>query len=91
MTRPAPSRGPDGRSFGPGRPVRPLAASGGATAPMPQLTDQWAAGPVGISVWGRVRSGFVLTVLLAVIGTLMAAAVAGAVVLFALGLRSAVS
>jgi hypothetical protein len=43
------------------------------------------------TVWFRLRSGVVLTILLAVIGTLVAMAIAGVVVAAALALRSAVS
>lgn len=53
------------------------------------FSDQWS--PAGsVSPWLRLRSGFVLTILLAILGTLMAAAVAGAVVFVALAVRSAV-
>ena len=55
------------------------------------FTDTWVRTASGPSVWLRVRSGVVLTVLLAVVGALVAISIAGVVVLVALALRSAVS
>lgn len=55
------------------------------------FTDGWVRTAGGPSVWFRVRSGVVLTVLLAVVGALVAMSIAGVVVLVALALRSAVS
>jgi uncharacterized membrane protein len=55
------------------------------------LTDTWAPVVAAPTVWFRLRSGVVLTILLAVIGTLVAMAIAGVVVAAALALRSAVS
>jgi hypothetical protein len=55
------------------------------------FTDTWAPASSGPTVWFRVRSGVVLTILLAVIGALVAMAIAGFVVAVALALRSAVS
>ncbi len=55
------------------------------------FTDQWARTAGATSPWLRVRSGVVLTVLLAVVGALIAMSVAGVVVLVALAVRSAVS
>jgi hypothetical protein len=53
--------------------------------------DQRVAAPAGPSGWVRLRSGVVLTLLLAVVGALVAAGIAGVVILVALALRSAVS
>jgi hypothetical protein len=55
------------------------------------FTDGWVTTAGGPSVWVRLRSGVVLTVLLAVVGALVAMSIAGVVVLVALALRSAVS
>ena len=55
------------------------------------FTDTWVRTAGGPSVWLRLRSGVVLTVLLAVVGALVAMSIAGVVVLVALALRSAVS
>jgi len=54
------------------------------------FTDGWRTAGV-TSVWLRLRSGVVLTILLAVVGALVAMSIAGVVVLLALALRSAVS
>ena len=62
--------------------------AGGAPA---GLTEGWATGRVGVSIWVRMRSGVVLTMVLALVGTLLAAGVAGIVVALALAVRSAVS
>ncbi len=54
------------------------------------FTQSWSAVSLRTSPWTRIRSGFVLTVLLFLLGTLVAAGVAGFVVLLALAIRSAV-
>ena len=54
------------------------------------FSDQWIPVPAGLSMWVRVRSGFVLTMLLAVLGALVAVSVSGLVVLIALAVRNAV-
>ena len=66
------------------------ASSGPATAEMPRFTDGWRPSRP-IPTWVRVRSGLALTLLLTVIGTLIAATLAGVVVFLALALKSAVS
>lgn len=55
------------------------------------FSDHWVPAPVGPTVWLRVRSGLMLTVLLTMIGTLVAVTLGGVVVFIALALRSAVS
>jgi len=55
------------------------------------LTDQWANAPLGQSFWVRLRSGVVLTMLLAIVGALLAAGVAGVIVGLAVAVRTAVS
>lgn len=55
------------------------------------FSDHWVPAPVGPTVWLRLRSGMVLTVLLAMIGTLVAITIGGVIVFIALALRSAVS
>lgn len=55
------------------------------------FTDGWVNTGRGPSGWLRLRSGVVLTVLLAVVGALVAIGIAGVVMLVALALRSAVS
>ena len=55
------------------------------------FTDSWTRTAGVTSVWVRLRSGVVLTILLAVVGALVAMSIAGVVVLLALALRSAVS
>ncbi|MDQ3978879.1 MAG: hypothetical protein M3314_04935 [Actinomycetota bacterium] len=54
------------------------------------FSDQWIPAPAGMSIWVRVRSGFVLTVLLAVLGALLAVSVSGMLLLIALAVRNAV-
>lgn len=54
------------------------------------FSDQWIPIPAGLSVWVRVRSGFVLTVLLAVLGALVAVSISGLLLLIALAVRNAV-
>ena len=60
-----------------------------ATVEITGMADGWTPA-ARISPWLRIRSGFVLTILLAIVGALVAAAVAGFIVLIALGVRSAV-
>lgn len=55
------------------------------------LADHWVPVPAGVSVWVRLRSGFVLTMLLAVLGALLAASISGVLLLFTLAIRNAVS
>jgi hypothetical protein len=98
-SRPAPASTPTaGPLLTPGGGRRssqaPAPAGGLATAVAPTvevagLSDYWAPAR-RVSVWVRIRSGFVLTVLLAVLGALVAAAVAGFVIFVALAVRSAV-
>lgn len=54
------------------------------------FSDHWVPAPAGVSVWVRVRSGFVLTILLAVLGALVAVSISGLLLLIALGVRNAV-
>jgi uncharacterized membrane protein len=54
------------------------------------LADYWVPVPAGWNVWVRVRSGFVLTVLLTVLGALLAVSVSGLLLLLALAVRNAV-
>jgi hypothetical protein len=54
------------------------------------LTEYWVPAPAGWNVWVRLRSGFVLTVLLAVLGALLAVSVSGLLLLVALAVRNAV-
>ena len=68
----------------------PLPAGATGTAEVAGLTEQWATGPVGQSFWARLRSGVVLTMLLALVGALVAAGVAGVIVALAVAVRSAV-
>lgn len=65
-------------------PATPDASVGG-------FSDHWAATTGRTSPWLRLRSGVVLTVLLTVVGALIAMSIAGVVVLLALAVRSAVS
>lgn len=62
----------------------------GPSAVATGLTDRWASVRTGTSIWVRIRSGVVLTILLAVLGILVAVCVAGALLLLALAVRSAV-
>ncbi len=55
------------------------------------FSDHWAPAPVGPTLWLRVRSGLVLTVLLTMLGALVAVTVGGVIVFIAVALRSAVS
>lgn len=55
------------------------------------LSDHWMPSPAGVSPWVRLRSGVVLTVLLAVMGALLAASISGLLLLIALAVRDAVS
>ncbi len=55
------------------------------------LAEHWVPVPAGMNVWLRVRSGFVLTILLAVLGALLAVSVSGLVLFIALAVRNAVS
>jgi hypothetical protein len=55
------------------------------------VAEHWVPVPAGLNIWVRVRSGFVLTVLLAVLGALVAASVSGFLLLIALAVRNAVS
>lgn len=55
------------------------------------LSDQWMPAPAGISPWVRLRSGVVLTLLLTVMGALLAASISGFLLLIALAVRDAVS
>jgi hypothetical protein len=82
------------------KPVRQPAMTRVITAAAPQeagvgtFTDHWV--PVvtrttGTRAWIRLRSGVVLTMLLTVVGALVALSIAGVVVLVALAVRSAVS
>jgi hypothetical protein len=72
------------------RPLRvPLAVP--ATMDTGGFSDHWLPAPARISPWVRLRSGVLLTILLTLVGTLVAASVAGVLVFFALALRSAVS
>ncbi len=97
--RPAPARtrtpGPLLTPGGGQRPSQAQTATGAvATAAPPTvevagMSDYWAP-THRVSPWVRIRSGFVLTVLLAVLGALVAAAVAGLVIFIALAVRSAV-
>ena len=64
--------------------AEPLERGGG-------LADHWVPVPAGVNVWLKVRSGFVLTILLAVLGALVAVSVSGIVLLIALAVRNAVS
>ena len=66
-----------------------MATAAPATVEIAGLGDGWAPAR-RISPWLRVRSGFVLTVLLAIVGAFVAAGVAGLVILVALAVRSAV-
>lgn len=66
-----------------------LATAAAPTVEVAGLSDYWVPAR-RVSVWVRIRSGFVLTVLLAVLGALVAAAVAGFVIFVALAVRSAV-
>ena len=54
------------------------------------FSDHWVPVPAGVSAWARVRSGFVLTILLAVLGALLAVSISGLLLLIALGVRNAV-
>ena len=69
--------------------TRPLKVP--ATAEMGGFSDHWTPAPVGPTVWLRLRSGIMLTVLLAMIGALVAVALGSVVVFVAVALRSAVS
>jgi ABC-type dipeptide/oligopeptide/nickel transport system permease subunit len=82
------------------KPVRQPAVTRVITTAAPQemgggsLSEQWvpvAGGSTGTNVWIRLRSGVMLTMLLTVVGALVALSVAGVVVLIALAIRSAVS
>ena len=70
--------------------LRPVAVGEPLDVEAGGLTDQWVTG-AGISAWVRVRSGVVLTVLLAVVGALVAASIAGVVLFLAIAVRDAVS
>ena len=54
------------------------------------FSDAWVPVSGGISGWVRLRSGFVLTVVLAVLGALVAFGVSGMLLLIALAVRNAV-
>lgn len=69
--------------------VRPLKVP--ATVEGGGFSDHWVPAPVGPRVWVRLRSGMVLTILLTMIGTLVAVSIGGVIVFIALALRSAVS
>ena len=95
--QPATLRPQPRRARPPRRPPRqaPIAVPATLTvAEPPELvggfSDQWIPIPTGLSMWVRVRSGFVLTMLLTVLGALLAVSVAALVLLIALGVRNAV-
>ena len=80
-----------GHGNGTGTATRQMAAQPADTVALDGLTDGWGSGPLGQSVWVRLRSGVVLTMLLALVGALVAAGVAGLIVALAVAVRSAVS
>lgn len=55
------------------------------------FSDQWMPAPAGISLWVRLRSGVVLTLMLTAIGAVLAASISGVLLLIALAVRDAVS
>jgi hypothetical protein len=69
----------------------PAAVQEPADRPVGTLTEEWGAGAATVSWWVRLRSGVVLTVLLAFLGTLIAVSIAGIVLLLALAIRNAVT
>ncbi|MCA1692234.1 MAG: hypothetical protein ABR540_16410 [Acidimicrobiales bacterium] len=64
--------------------TEPVERSGGG------MSEQWIPAAAGVSGWVRLRSGVVLTVLLAIVGALLAASISGLLLLFALAIRDAV-
>lgn len=54
------------------------------------FSDHWVPAPAGAERWVRVRSGFVLTILLAVLGALVAVSISGMLLLIALAVRNTV-
>jgi hypothetical protein len=77
------------RNAEPSPAARPLRVP--ATVEVGGFSDHWVPAPVGPTAWMRLRSGMVLTVLLAMIGTLVAITIGGVIVFIAVALRSAVS
>lgn len=69
----------------PGADVEAAAAAGGS------FTDGWQPIRTATPPWVRMRSGFVLTILLTLVGIIVAAVVGGVLVAVAIALRSAVS
>lgn len=69
--------------------ARPLKVP--ATVEAGGFSDHWVPAPAGPTTWMRLRSGLLLTVLLTVIGTLVAISIGGVIVFIAVALRSAVS
>jgi hypothetical protein len=59
--------------------------------PVGVLSEQLAMRTPPISFWARLRSGVVLTILLAVMGAILAVGVAGLVLVIALAIRDAVT
>lgn len=72
-------------------PVRPPARTDPVERPGGGVSEQWIPATPGVSGWVRLRSGVVLTVLLAAIGAVLAASISGVLLLFALAIRDAVS
>ena len=89
----------------PGRTAARTSAGASASSPVatpttsPSDVAEWSAGasaeqwvPAGrLSAWVRLRSGVVLTLLLALVGALVAAGISGLLLLIALAVRDAVS
>lgn len=97
IATPRASKPPRPRKIPTASTVRQRAATRIVSVPAPpdvgvgDFTDQWAVTVGRTSPWLRLRSGVVLTVLLAVVGALIAMSIAGVVVLVALAVRAAVS
>ena len=90
-SRPArPRRTPAPRPVRQAAPTRVVSVPATADVSIGHFTDHWAT-TGKTSPWLRLRSGVVLTVLLTVVGTLIALSIAGVIVLLALAIRSAVS